>query len=291
MPFTITVQITAFGVLGPLVQATQLRATYRNRKRINLTRCVAAPSYDAAATTVPWWRSAPPARCPGPGRAPPAAAGAAAPLAGDHHVEAERPPGRGEEVLRPGLSRAGVGEPAGRERARIQPARDPVGGEQAPPRLQAGPGQVLGQRDEGRPGGHRRRAGVAELAVAERELEVAGVQRGAAAGAAEHAAAPARGQLDRDPVGLEAGHDTLAAGRGPGPRRPPAPRSRPEPRRAPARRNRAWKASSCCGRAHPRGGQRGQAADRAVDAERSARPAGARRSGARPAGRRRWRRW
>lgn len=48
VPFTISVRITAFGVLGPLVQVTRLRATYTNRKRINLTRCVAAPSSDAA---------------------------------------------------------------------------------------------------------------------------------------------------------------------------------------------------------------------------------------------------
>jgi hypothetical protein len=48
VPFTMSVRITAFGVLGPLVQATRVRATYRSRKRINLTRCVAAPSSDAA---------------------------------------------------------------------------------------------------------------------------------------------------------------------------------------------------------------------------------------------------
>jgi hypothetical protein len=48
VPFSISVQITGFGAVGPLVQATQLHAAYNNRKRINLTRCVAAPSYDAA---------------------------------------------------------------------------------------------------------------------------------------------------------------------------------------------------------------------------------------------------
>jgi hypothetical protein len=48
VPFTISVQITAAGQIGSLVQATQLQATYRNRKRINQTRCVAAPSYDSA---------------------------------------------------------------------------------------------------------------------------------------------------------------------------------------------------------------------------------------------------
>jgi hypothetical protein len=48
VPFTITVQITGFTVAGTLLQASQLRATYRNPKRINLTRCVAAPSHDAA---------------------------------------------------------------------------------------------------------------------------------------------------------------------------------------------------------------------------------------------------
>jgi hypothetical protein len=48
VPFTISVQIIAAGEFGPLVQATQILATYRNRKRINLTRCVPAPSYDSA---------------------------------------------------------------------------------------------------------------------------------------------------------------------------------------------------------------------------------------------------
>jgi hypothetical protein len=48
VPFTISVQITAAGQIGSLVQATQLHATYTNHKRINRTRCVPAPSYDSA---------------------------------------------------------------------------------------------------------------------------------------------------------------------------------------------------------------------------------------------------
>jgi hypothetical protein len=49
VPFTLSVQITGFNLLGPLVQATQVHATYHSRRRINLTRCVAAPSHDSAA--------------------------------------------------------------------------------------------------------------------------------------------------------------------------------------------------------------------------------------------------
>ncbi|HEY3726061.1 MAG TPA: hypothetical protein VGL51_02735 [Solirubrobacteraceae bacterium] len=48
VPFTISVRVTAAAPVGALVQATQVRATYRNRKRINLTKCFAAPSYDSA---------------------------------------------------------------------------------------------------------------------------------------------------------------------------------------------------------------------------------------------------
>jgi hypothetical protein len=48
VPFTISVRITAAAPVGLEVQATQVRATYRNRRRINLTPCFAAPSYDSA---------------------------------------------------------------------------------------------------------------------------------------------------------------------------------------------------------------------------------------------------
>jgi hypothetical protein len=49
VPFTITVQITATTrtSAGALV-TTGIAATYTNRKRTNLTRCVALPSYDSA---------------------------------------------------------------------------------------------------------------------------------------------------------------------------------------------------------------------------------------------------
>lgn len=48
VPFTITVRITAAVATSAAVDATRITATYRNRKRIGLTRCVAAPSYDSA---------------------------------------------------------------------------------------------------------------------------------------------------------------------------------------------------------------------------------------------------
>jgi hypothetical protein len=48
VPFTISVQITAAAPVDLEVQATEVRATYRNRRRINLTPCFAAPSYEAA---------------------------------------------------------------------------------------------------------------------------------------------------------------------------------------------------------------------------------------------------
>ena len=48
MPFTITVRITAAVATSAAVDATQVTATYRNRERIGLTRCVAPPSYDSA---------------------------------------------------------------------------------------------------------------------------------------------------------------------------------------------------------------------------------------------------
>jgi hypothetical protein len=48
VPFTITVRITAAVAAGAAVDATRVTATYRNRKRIGLTRCVSPPSYDSA---------------------------------------------------------------------------------------------------------------------------------------------------------------------------------------------------------------------------------------------------
>ena len=48
VPFTITVRITAATTVGALVQATEIKATYTNKARMNLTPCVAAQSRDAA---------------------------------------------------------------------------------------------------------------------------------------------------------------------------------------------------------------------------------------------------
>jgi hypothetical protein len=48
IPFTITVQITQTSQVGTVAVATQISATYRNRKRSNLTPCVAVLGHDAA---------------------------------------------------------------------------------------------------------------------------------------------------------------------------------------------------------------------------------------------------
>jgi hypothetical protein len=48
VPFTITVRITGAVATTAAVDATRITATYRNRKRIGLTRCVSPPSYDSA---------------------------------------------------------------------------------------------------------------------------------------------------------------------------------------------------------------------------------------------------
>jgi hypothetical protein len=48
VPFTLTVRIVVAAPLPTGVQATGVAAVYRNRKRINLTKCFAAPSYDSA---------------------------------------------------------------------------------------------------------------------------------------------------------------------------------------------------------------------------------------------------
>jgi hypothetical protein len=48
VPFTISVQITKAFVFGNAVLARQISATYTNRRRINLTRCVTPLIHDAA---------------------------------------------------------------------------------------------------------------------------------------------------------------------------------------------------------------------------------------------------
>ena len=47
-PFTITVRITAAVDFAGVIVATKIHATYVNRKRINLTRCVRPPARDSA---------------------------------------------------------------------------------------------------------------------------------------------------------------------------------------------------------------------------------------------------
>lgn len=48
VPFTIRVEITATNTVFGLLIATRLHATYTNKSRKNLTRCVAVPGHDAA---------------------------------------------------------------------------------------------------------------------------------------------------------------------------------------------------------------------------------------------------
>ena len=48
VPFTITVRITAAGMLNGTVLATRVQATYTNRERVNLTPCVGVLGHDAA---------------------------------------------------------------------------------------------------------------------------------------------------------------------------------------------------------------------------------------------------
>jgi hypothetical protein len=51
VPFTITLTVRAVAQSGSSLVATAFTATYRNRRRINLTRCVLASSHDAARYT------------------------------------------------------------------------------------------------------------------------------------------------------------------------------------------------------------------------------------------------
>jgi hypothetical protein len=48
VPFTVAVRITAAVATSAAVDATHVTATYRNRQRIGLTRCVSPPSHDSA---------------------------------------------------------------------------------------------------------------------------------------------------------------------------------------------------------------------------------------------------
>ena len=46
--FTITVRITGAVANGPVIEATEIHAHYRNPARLGLTPCFSAPSYDSA---------------------------------------------------------------------------------------------------------------------------------------------------------------------------------------------------------------------------------------------------
>jgi hypothetical protein len=48
VPYTIQVRITAASTINGVDRATTVRAWYKNRRRHNLTRCVAIPGHDAA---------------------------------------------------------------------------------------------------------------------------------------------------------------------------------------------------------------------------------------------------
>src|SRR5205807_7156859 len=127
--------------------------------------------------------------------------------AGQDHVQAEGPAGRGEEVLAPGLPGAWTGQTIGAEARRVERQRYPAVREQTPARPQPGTRRVLGQGQERAIAGHSRGAPSAELAIFERELEVGCMQRRETVRAAEHAATPVSRQLDPQPVRLEP-HDT-----------------------------------------------------------------------------------
>jgi hypothetical protein len=49
VPFTITLQVTVAATVLGVPIATGVAATYEDKKRLNLTRCVAVPGHDAAA--------------------------------------------------------------------------------------------------------------------------------------------------------------------------------------------------------------------------------------------------
>ncbi len=51
VPFRIQVHVTRAAQIGGVSRATAISATYRNRSRHNLTRCVAIPGHDAATYT------------------------------------------------------------------------------------------------------------------------------------------------------------------------------------------------------------------------------------------------
>jgi hypothetical protein len=48
VPFTVTVQVTATTVVGGVLLASHVNATYLNRSRQNLTPCLTLPGHDAA---------------------------------------------------------------------------------------------------------------------------------------------------------------------------------------------------------------------------------------------------
>ena len=172
---------------------------------------------------------------------------------------------------RPGPG-VGWASPLAREAGRDRAAAESGGARTALARLEAGARQVLGQREERRPGRHHRRALIAELPVVERERKVAGVQRGAAARRAEHPPAPApRAARSAAPCA------SRITSRSPRPRRAQdrraceatAPHARRAARHcAPGARGRRAAARGCERRA---GRERGEPAHRAEAAERSAR--------------------
>src|SRR5438132_10176974 len=68
-------------------------------------------------------------------------------LAGDHHVEAEGPPGCGEEVLGTDLARPCVCEALGREAGGIKRQANPGRRKQPRSGCELRPGSILGERE------------------------------------------------------------------------------------------------------------------------------------------------
>ncbi len=119
----------------------------------------------------------------------------------DDDVQAERPAGGREELLRARPGRDGDGPvPRALNARRIERTRDPARRRTGRvPGSRPAPGRYSVRARNDAPARHQPGAPVAELAVVERKLEVAGVERGAAGRAPEHPAAPARGSSTRSP--------------------------------------------------------------------------------------------
>ena len=191
VPFTITVRVTAAQTLGAQLLATRVRAFYRNPRRIGLTQCVSAPAHDAARYTGTLASSR---RRAGATRSEPRTAvehrqlTAAASRRRRPAITTYRHNGRPAAVKNcciPAWPGRGCGPGCAATNAvgssgRRDPRWRRTGPCRAPGRR---PGRYSTRARNDAPARHRAVLRVAELPVAEREAEVAGVQGRVAAGA------------------------------------------------------------------------------------------------------------